>query len=119
MFIEKLQHPTIELDPSAGQLEPTLVHYLSSEVEPLKSALPVLAGAEEAERVLVVASPLSELADETIRLHRHPDHANLVVVDEKHRAFFEGVKQSLLEAVAKIDRIEYAALDEDGKDGEE
>ena len=46
MFIERQQHPTIEFDPAAGQQEPTITYFLSNQVDPLKSALPLLAGGE-------------------------------------------------------------------------
>ena len=36
-----------------------------------------------------------------------------MVVDERHRAFFAAVKLSLGEALAKIELIEFVALDED------
>ena len=117
MFIERTHHPTIEFDPAACQQEPTLTHFFSTRAEPLETALPLLAEAGEDERVLVVSSPLSELVDGTIRLHRHEDFPDRPVVDQQHRAFFEAVRASLMHALEKIDAIEFAALDDDG--GEE
>lgn len=119
MFIKRLQHPSIEFIPEEGQNEPNLMHYFSDRGDPFKSVLPLLidgVGLEE-ERVFMVESPLSEVVDFTIQLNRHQDFMDRVVVDEKHKAFFESVKRSLLEAVAKIDRIEYARLDEPDEDG--
>lgn len=118
MFIERLQYPTIEFDPDAGQESPTLVHYFSDRADPFKTALPLLiegAGQDE-QRVLVIASPLSELLDETIRLHRHADFLDQVVIDRKQRPFFEAVKASLAEAMAKIDRIQFAAVEDEEAD---
>jgi aspartokinase len=117
MFIERLQYPTIEFDAEAGQDEPTLVHYFSDRADPFKAVLPLLIETGEEERVLVVASPLSEVVDETIRLYRHPDYTDSVVADEKHRAFFAAVKASLQQALASIDRIQYAPVDEDDEGG--
>jgi hypothetical protein len=118
MFIERQHHPAIEFDPDAGQVEPVLAHYLSNKVDPFKSALPLLldGAGQDDERVFMVESPLSELVDWTIELNRHIDFPERVAVDVKHRAFFEAVKRSLLEAAAKIDRIEYAALEEEEGD---
>jgi hypothetical protein len=65
------------------------------------------------EGVLIVESPLSELLDETIRVYREPAWPDQVVVDERHRAFFEAVKVSLAGALARIDQIEFADLDDD------
>lgn len=113
MFVEKLHHPTIEYDRAAGQQEPMLAHFLSTRAEPLKTALPLLAKAGDDERVLVVASPLRELLDETIRLHRDMDYPDMIVVDQGRREFFEAVKASLEQVLAKIDLIQYAALEED------
>lgn len=117
MFIERQKHPSIEFDPAAGQAEPTIAHYFSNSVDPFKSALPLLAEAGEGERVLVVSSPLSQLLDETIRLHRHPDYADLVVVDEKHRDLFTAVRAALLQALAKLDAIQFARMDDEDEDG--
>ena len=115
MFIKRQQHPSIELIPEEGHSEPTLVHYFSDRGDPFKSVLPLLvAGAgQDDERVFMVESPLSEIADWTIDLNRHPDFRDRAVVDEKHRAFFEAVKVALSRAIAKIDQIEFAALDDD------
>lgn len=115
MFIERLQYPTIEFDPEADQESPTLVHYFSDRAEPFKTVLPLLiAGAAQGEqRVLVVTSPLSEVVDETIRLHRDPDWKDRVVVDEALRPFFDAVKVSLAAAMAKLEQIEFARLDDD------
>ena len=114
MFIKAQQHPDIEFNPDDGQAGPTLVHYFSNRGDPFKSALPVLAEDAGEERVLVVESPLAELVDWTIKLHAHPDFPGRAVVDQKHRAFFEAVRASLAETVAKIDRIQFvAAEDED------
>ncbi len=119
MFIKKQQHPSIEFIPDEGQHEPHLVHYLSDRADPFKSVLPLLVegvGKEE-ERVFLVESPLSEVVDWTIELNRHMDFPDSPVVDEKHRAFFEAVRASLSQAIAKLDRIEYAALDEEDENG--
>lgn len=113
MFIERLHHPTIEFDGSVGQLEPTLTHFFSTLAEPLKTAIPLLLEAGNDELVLVVASPLSEVVDETIRLHRDMDFTAMVVVDQKNRAFFSAVKASLEQAIAKIDQIQYVTLDDE------
>lgn len=115
MFIERQQHPTIEFDPAAGQEEPVLAHYFSDRADPFKSVLPLLieGAAKGEEQVLVVSSPLSEVIDETIRLHQHPDYPAMVVVDEKYRAYFTAVRQSLAQALAKLDAIQFAAMDED------
>lgn len=117
MFIKAQQHPDIEFSPNEGQAEPTLVHYFSNRGDPFKSALSLLAEDGEEERVLVVESPLAELVDWTIKLHAHPDFPGGALVDEKHRAFFEAVKASLTQAIARIDGIEYARLDEPDEDG--
>ncbi len=115
MFIERQQHPTVEFDPSAGQQEPIIAHYFSNKVDPFKSVLPLLGQDGEGERVLVVTAPLRELVDETIRLHRHPDYLDMVVVDEKHRAFFAAVRESLAQALAKVDQMQFAAMDDEGE----
>ena len=115
MFIERQQHPTIEFDPSAGQTEPTLSHFFSNQVDPFKSELPVLAAGDE-ERVLVVSSPLSQLLDETIRLHRAAEFPDMLLVDEQHREFFDAVRASLEKALAKLDGIQFAALDDGDED---
>jgi hypothetical protein len=112
MFIERQQHPTIEFDPATGQTKPSLAHFFSNQVDPLKSALPLLAAGGE-EQVLVVAAPLSELLDETFRLHRPVEFPDTLVVDENHRAFFDAVKLSLAQALAKIEEIEYVVVDDD------
>jgi hypothetical protein len=118
MFIERLQHPTIEFDLDAGQELPTLVHYFSDRADPFKTVLPLLieGSGQDQERVLVIASPLSELIDETLRLHRQPDFVDQVVVDRKHRPFFEAVRFSLTEAIAKIDQIQFAAIEDEEED---
>lgn len=113
MFIEKSLRPTIEFDPTAGQAEPVLAHYFSNKVDPMRSALPLLAEIAEEERVLVVTSPLGELVDEAIRLHRHEDFRDMVVVDEKHRAYFAAVRASLARALAKLDQVQFAAMDDE------
>jgi hypothetical protein len=115
MFIKKQKHPSIEFDRGDGQLAPALVHYFSNRVDPFKTVLPqMIADADnDQERVLIVESPLSELLDETIRVYREPDWPDQVVVDERHRAFFEAVRMSLAEAVARIDQIEFADLEDE------
>lgn len=119
MFIKTHQQPTIEFNPNEGQVSPTLVHFFSDRADPFKTALPqLIAGADQAdESVLVVESPLSEIMDWTIELHRHPDFLGQVVVDEKHRAFFDAAKSSLAEAAAKIDRIQFAAIEDEEDEG--
>lgn len=118
MFIKRQQHPSIEFIPDEGQQEPHLVHYFSDRADPFKSVLPhLIEGAgQEDERVFLVESPLSELVDWTIELNRHMDFPDRPVVDEKHRAFFEAVKASLTRAIAKINGIEYARLDDEDED---
>ena len=115
MFIKRQQHPSIEFSPEEGQQAPTLVHYFSDRVDPLKSVLPQLleAAGREQEHVFVAESPLAEIVDWTIELHQHPD---LPLVDERHRAFFQAIRASLEQAMSKIDRIEYAKLDDDDED---
>ncbi|MGG7603562.1 hypothetical protein [Massilia sp. BKSP1R2A-1] len=112
MFIERQQHPAIEFDEAAGQLEPTLVHYFSDRGDPFKSVLPLLieGAGQDDERVFVVESPLAQVVNWTIELHKHPD---LPLVDERHRAFFQAIRSSLEQAIAAVDRIEYAKLDDD------
>lgn len=112
MFIKRQQRPSIEFSPEEGQQAPTLVHYFSDRVDPFKSVLPqLLEGAgREQEHVFVAESPLADIVDWTIELHKHPD---LPLVDEQHRAFFQEIRASLEQAIAKIDRIEYAKLDDD------
>lgn len=114
MFIKTHQHPTIELNPDEGQASPTIVHFFSDRADPFKTALPqLIAGADQAdESVLVVESPLSEIMDWTIELHRHPDFPDQVIMDKSQRPFFDEVKRSLLAAVAKIDGLQYAAIDD-------
>ncbi|WP_027864250.1 hypothetical protein [Massilia alkalitolerans] len=119
MFITRRQHPSIEFIPAEGQQEPHLVHYFSDRGDPFKSVLPLLvegAGQDE-ERVFMVESPLSELVSWTIELNRHHGFPDRVLMDEKHRAFFEAVKASLSRAIANIDGIEYARLDEPDEEG--
>jgi hypothetical protein len=96
-------------------LAPALVHYFSNRVDPFKTVLPqMIAGAgDDQERVLIVESPFSELLNETIRVYREPDWPDQVVVDERHRAFFDAVRRSLTEVIARIDQIEFADLDDD------
>jgi len=120
MFITKQQRPCVEFNPEDGHLVPTLVHCFSDRADPFKTVLPqLIAGAgQDEEQVFVVESPLSEIVDDTIWLHRHQDFPGGVVVDEKHRAFFAAVRLSLEQAIAKIDQIEFAALDEDEDDGD-
>jgi hypothetical protein len=121
MFITKQQRPCIEFSPDDGQTEPTLVHYFSDRAEPFKSVLPQLiegAGGDE-ERVFIVASPVSELVDETIRIHGEPDWPGQVVVDERHRAFFDAVKVSLEQALAKLAQIEFISIDDEDGDADE
>lgn len=115
MFIKRAQHPSIEFNPDQGQSAPTMVHYFSDRGDPFKSVLPLLSegAGQEDERVFMVESPLSEVVDWTIELNRHQDFPGRAVVDQKHRAFFEAVRQSLAEAMVKLDRIEYAALDDE------
>jgi len=115
MFIKKQKRPSIEFDPRDGQLVPTVVHYFSNLVDPFKTVLPqMIAGAgDDQERVLIVESPLSELLEETLRVYREPDWPDQVVVDERHRAFFKAVKQSLAEVIARIDEIEYVTMDDE------
>ncbi|MGI4846156.1 MAG: hypothetical protein ACRYF7_22940 [Janthinobacterium lividum] len=115
MFIKCQQHPSIEFIPAEGQQEPHLVHYFSDRGDPFKSVLPQLmeGASQEEERVFMVESPLSELVNWTIELNRHQEFPDRVLVDERHRAFFEAVKASLTRAIAQIDGIEYARLDED------
>lgn len=119
MFIKRQQHPSIEFIPADGQQEPHLVHYFSDRGDPFKSVLPeLMAGADQdEERVFMVESPLSELVNWTIDLNRHQDFLDRVLVDERHRAFFDAVKASLTRAIAQIDGIEYAQLDETDEDG--
>jgi hypothetical protein len=111
MFIERQQHPTIEFDPSSGQDEPAISHFFSNQVDPLRTALPLLVGGDDEERVLVISSPLSQLLDETIRLHRSSEFSDMLVVDEQHRPFFHAVRASLQHVLAKIDQVRFAALD--------
>lgn len=115
MFITTQQRPSIEFNPDDGQSAPTLVHCFSDRAGPFKTVLPQLieGAALDEERVFVVESPLSEIIDETIRLLREPGWPDSVLVDERHRAFFEAVKKSLKQAISKIDQIEFAVLDED------
>ena len=119
MFIERQQHPTIEFDPSAGQDEPAISHFFSNQVEPFKTALPLLVAGGDEERVLVVSSPLSQLLDETIRLHRAAEFPDILVVDEQHRAFFAAVRASLQQALGKLDGIQFAALEDEDEDGDQ
>lgn len=118
MFIKKQHRPWIEFNPEDGQQAPALVHYFSDRCDPFKTVLPQLIKGvgEGEERVFVVESLLSEIMDETIGLHREPDWPDRVVVDERHRAFFEAVRLSLTQAITKIDQIEFATLEDDGED---
>ena len=115
MFIERQQHPTIEWDKATGQPEPVLTHHLSDRAEPFKTVLPkLIEGAEKGEeRVLVITSPLSEIIDETIRLHCNQDCGDEVVVDYKHWAYFEAVRSSLLRALQKVDQIKFDSVDDE------
>lgn len=115
MFIERLHYPsrTRPVSRPAGA-EPDVL--FCTIVEPLITALPLLVGAE-GERVLVVSSPLSEVLDEAIGLHRHHDYPDRVVVDQQHQAFVEAVRASLAQVMAKLEQIEFAALDEDEEEG--
>ncbi|MDK6075569.1 hypothetical protein [Massilia varians] len=115
MFLERQQHPTIEFNAEAGQQSPTLVHYLSDRADPFKSVLPLLieGAGQDQERVFVITSPLSELIDETLRLYQHPDVIDQVLIDRIHQPFFEAVKAALIEAAAKIDRIQFAAIEDE------
>lgn len=119
MFIKKQHRPWIEFNPEDGQQVPTLVHYFSDRCDPFKTVLPKLieGAGQEDERVFIVESALSQVANETIDLHRHPDFPDQVVVDERHHAFFAAVKQSLAEAIAKIEQIQFAAFDDEDDDG--
>jgi hypothetical protein len=119
LFIRKQQRPWIEFSPDDGREAPVLVHYFSDRCDPFKTVLPQLiatAGGDE-ERIFVVESPLSEIVDETIALHRHVAFADQVVFDERQRAFFEAVKLSLAEALAKIERTEVVTIGDDEGDG--
>lgn len=118
MFIKTEQRPWIEFSPDEGQEAPALVHYFSDRCAPFKTVLPQLieGAGQDKERVFVVESPLSEIIDETIGLHRHPDWPDRPVVDDRQRAFFQAVKLSLAQAIAKIDQIEFAVLDDDEED---
>lgn len=119
MFITKQQRPCVEFNPAEGHQAPTLVHCFSDRADPFKTVLPkLIEGAElDEERVFVVESPLSEIVDETIWLLSNPEFKNGVVIDAEHRAFFEAVKQSLQQAIAKIDQIEFITIDDDEDDG--
>lgn len=70
---------------------------LQRQCDSFKTVLPQLiqGAASDEERVFIVESPLSELIDQTIALHREPDWPDQVVVDERYRAFFEAIKLSL------------------------
>lgn len=118
MFIERLQHPTIEFDPDAGQESPTLVHYFSDRADPFKTVLPVLieGTGQDQERVFVVTSPLSQIIDETLRLHQHPDFIGQLVVDENRRPFFEAIKLALTQAIEKIEQVQFVTLDDEEED---
>lgn len=113
MFLKTQQHPSIEFNPADGQSAPTLVHYFSNRGDPFKSTLPLLTEGGDEERVLVIESPLADLVDWTIQLHAHPDFPGQTVVDHKHRAFFGAVRASLVQAMGKLDAIEYAVLDDE------
>lgn len=112
MFIKRQQHPSIEFVPEEGQQGPTLVHYFSDRGDPFKSVLPLLIEGigQDDERVFMVESPLAEVVNWTIELHKHPD---VPLVDERHRAFFQAIRASLEQAIAAVDGIEYAKLDDD------
>ena len=119
MFIKKQQRPWIEFSREDGQQAPALVHYFSDRCDPFKTVLPkLIAGVGQGEeRVFVIESPLSEILDETIELHRESAWPDQAVVGEQHRAFFDAVKASLAQALAKLDQIEFVTIDED-EDGD-
>ena len=54
---------------------------------------------------------MGEILNETIGLHREHDWPDRVVVDERYHAFLEAVKLSLAQALAKIEQIEFVAID--------
>ena len=118
MFIERQHRPAIEFDQDAGQQSPTLVHYFSDRAAPFKTVLPLLVEGigQDEERVLVITSPLNEIVDETIRLNRDQAFADLVVVDQVQQPFFDAIRQSLLEAIAKLERIQYVRTDDEPED---
>ena len=118
MFIERHQHPAIEFDPEAGQQAPTLEHYFSDRADPFKTVLPLLIDGmgQDQERVLVVTSPLNEIVDETIRIYRESAFPGLVVVDQAQQPLFDAIRRSLVEAIAKLDRIQFVPI-EDEPDG--
>lgn len=120
MFIKKEQRPWIEFDPEAGQLAPTIVHYFSDRCDPFKTVLPQLieGASQDEERVFVVESSLSEIIDETIALHREPESKDRVVIDEKQRVFFDAIKLSLVQALVKIEQINFVEIDANGGSGE-
>lgn len=115
MFIERQQHPSIEFDTGAGQQSPTLAHYFSDRADPFKTVLPLLIDGmgQEQERVLVVTSPLNEIVDETIRIHREWAFPDLIVVDQAQQPLFEAIRGSLIEAIAKLDRIQFVPIDDE------
>jgi len=117
MFIERQQHPAIEYDPDTGQQAPTLTHYFSDRADPFKTVLPLLIDGigQDQERVLVVTSPLKEIVDETIRIHREPAFAELVV-DQTQQPLFDAIRRSLVEAIAKLDRIQFVPIEDESDD---
>lgn len=64
----------------------------------------------------MVSSPLSQLLDETIHLQPAVEFPDMLVVDEQHRAFFGAVGASLEQALAKLDGIQFAVLDDEEED---
>lgn len=95
------------------------MHYFSDRCDPFKTVLPQLDGGTGSaeERVFIVESPLGEIVDETSGIHRELDWPDRVVVDERHRAFFETVRMSLAEVMTKIDQIEFVTVDDGEDDG--
>lgn len=93
------------------------MHYFSDRCGTFKFVLPILSAAagQGLEHVLTVESPLAEIVDEVIRVHREPHWPDRIMVDERHRAFFKSVKLSLTRALAKVEQIEFVTIqDEDG-----
>ena len=61
----------------------------------------------------MVSTPLSRLLDATIKLHRHAEFPDQVVVDEQHRPFFNAVRTSLEQALATLNGIKFARLNDE------